>query len=127
MLLSTGRKVCNQVQYASLKQRKTFVTNFAHPLNNEDELIENTSYKYFLAINKPIYYVGLARFAFMHCIGTSLCFWMKTIADETLHTLVEKITHSEDTCHPEDHHSIYEPNYYNNLSMIHGLIFDCLL
>ena len=47
---------------------------------------------------------------------------MNTIIDETLDTLVEKITHSEDTCHPEDYHSIYGPNYYNNLSMIHGLI-----
>ena len=59
----------------------------------------------------------------MHCIGSSLCFWINTIIDETLDTLVEKLTKSEDTCHPEDYHLIYGPDYYNNSSMIYGLIF----
>ena len=33
---------------------------------------------------------ALARFAFMHCIGSSLCFWMYTIKNETLDSYIEK-------------------------------------
>ena len=33
---------------------------------------------------------ALARFAFMHCIGASLCFWMYTIKNETLDSYIEK-------------------------------------
>ena len=32
----------------------------------------------------------LARFAFMHCIGSSLCFWIYTIKNETLDSYIEK-------------------------------------
>ena len=44
-------------------------------------------------------FLGLARFAFMHCIGSSLCFWVNTIIDETMDSLVEKLTKDEDYCH----------------------------
>ena len=33
---------------------------------------------------------ALARFAFMHCISASLCFWMYTIKNETLDSYIEK-------------------------------------
>ena len=33
---------------------------------------------------------ALARFAFMHCIGASLCFWIYTIKNETLDSLNKK-------------------------------------
>ena len=69
------------------------------------------------------YCLGLARFAFMHCIGSSLCFWVNTIIDETMDSLVEKLTTPDDTCHPEDYHSIYSPSNYNNWSMFHGQIW----
>ena len=52
---------------------------------------------------------GLARFAFMHCIGSSLCFWVNTIIDETLDSLVEKLTTDVDYCH-KDYHT---DSYYN--------------
>ena len=32
----------------------------------------------------------LARFAFMHCIGASLCFWIYTIKNETLDSYITK-------------------------------------
>ena len=35
------------------------------------------------------YRSGLARWAFMHCIGSSLCFWINTICNETVDTLVQ--------------------------------------
>ena len=35
----------------------------------------------------------LARFAFMHCIGASLCFWIYTIKNETLDSYIEKFYH----------------------------------
>lgn len=53
--------------------------------------------------------IGLARFAFMHCIGSSLCFWVNTIIDETLDSLVEKLTKDTDYCH-KDYHA---DSYYN--------------
>merc|ERR1719158_1754697 len=34
---------------------------------------------------------ALARFAFMHCIGASLCFWIYTIKNETLDSLNKKL------------------------------------
>ena len=56
---------------------------------------------------------GLARFAFMHCIGSSLCFWANTIIDETMDSLVEKLTKDDDDCHGEVHS---EPYQYHNIS-----------
>ena len=35
----------------------------------------------------------------MHCIGSSLCFWVNTIIDETMDSLVEKLTKPDDNCH----------------------------
>lgn len=32
----------------------------------------------------------IARFAFMHCIMASLCFWMQAIFDETLDSITSK-------------------------------------
>ena len=64
--------------------------------------------------------LGLARFAFMHCIGSSLCFWMNIIIDETMDSLIEKLTKKDDYCHPEDYHTNYGLNYYNDPSMIQG-------
>ena len=42
----------------------------------------------------------LARFAFMHCIGASLCFWIYTIKNETLDSYIEKLYHhtSSESC-----------------------------
>ena len=42
----------------------------------------------------------LARFAFMHCIGASLCFWIYTIKNETLDSYIEKFYHhtSSESC-----------------------------
>ena len=42
----------------------------------------------------------LARFAFMHCIGASLCFWIYTIKNETLDSYIEKFYHhtSAESC-----------------------------
>ena len=33
---------------------------------------------------------GLARFAFMHCIAASLCFWIYAIKNETLDSILNK-------------------------------------
>ena len=43
----------------------------------------------------------LARFAFMHCIGASLCFWIYTIKNETLDSYIEKFYHHavSGSCH----------------------------
>ena len=38
---------------------------------------------------------AVARFAFMHCIGASLCFWIYTIKNETLDSYVEKLFHEQ--------------------------------
>ena len=46
---------------------------------------------------------GFARFAFMHCIVSSLCFWIYTIINETLDALVsKKYFHASDTCTYDD-------------------------
>ncbi len=33
---------------------------------------------------------ALARFAFMHCMASSICFWINAITRETLDSLVDK-------------------------------------
>ena len=43
----------------------------------------------------------LARFAFMHCIGASLCFWIYTIKNETLDSYIAKYFKEKAEC---DHH-----------------------
>ena len=43
---------------------------------------------------------------------------MNIIIDETMDSLIEKLTKKDDYCHPEDYHSTYGPNYYNDASMI---------
>jgi hypothetical protein len=40
---------------------------------------------------------SIARFGFMHCISSSLCFWMHTIMKETLDAYVEK-SNPHDSC-----------------------------
>lgn len=50
--------------------------------------------------------LGLARFAFMHCIGSSLCFWVNTIIDETMDSLVEKLTKDKDVCHNDEYEQV---------------------
>ena len=59
--------------------------------------------------------LGLARWAFMHCIGSSLCFWINTICNETVDSLVEKLTKD----HNEDH---LLNEYYNNIEYPYGII-----
>lgn len=52
----------------------------------------------------------LARFAFMHCIGASLCFWIYTIKNETLDSYIEKYYHQgihTDCGVSDDHHEDY--------------------
>ena len=41
------------------------------------------------------------RFAFMHCITSSLCFWVSTIIDETVDTVVKaELKYDDDNnCH----------------------------
>ena len=49
----------------------------------------------------------LARFAFMHCISSSVCLWINTIINETLDTLVVKKYYKQDCNGSYDgHHSI---------------------
>ena len=43
----------------------------------------------------------------MHCIGSSLCFWVNTIIDETMDSLVEKLTKDEDYCHDRTEYVYY--------------------
>ena len=58
--------------------------------------------------------LGLARWAFMHCIGSSLCFWINTICNETVDSLVEKLTKD----HNEDHVFL---EYYKNFGYPYGI------
>ena len=58
--------------------------------------------------------LGLARWAFMHCIGSSLCFWINTICNETVDSLVEKLTKD----HNEDHVFL---EYYKNFGYSYGI------
>ena len=47
----------------------------------------------------------LARFAFMHCIGASICFWIYTIKNETLDSYIEKYYHHSG-CEEDEHNLI---------------------
>lgn len=40
---------------------------------------------------------GLARFTFMHCIASSICFWLNAITKETLDSLVAKTYFDDST------------------------------
>ena len=59
-------------------------------------------------ISKNLLLIGLARFAFMHCIGSSLCFWANTIIEETLDSLVDKLTSTNTYC-PNNAPKLYTP------------------
>ena len=59
------------------------------------------------------YLSGLARWAFMHCIGSSLCFWINTIFNETVDTLVGKLTKEDDGAH-------YPYESYNSIVDLYG-------
>jgi len=51
---------------------------------------------------------GVARFAFMHCIGASICFWLYAIKNETIDSILEKkFFHEASHCghHEDDHHA----------------------
>ena len=51
----------------------------------------------------------------MHCIGSSLCFWINTICNETVDSLVEKLT--------KDHNKDYAfHEYYKNFGYFYGNI-----
>lgn len=88
----------------------TFFTS-EYDQENEDDVVDvncQSVPKVMFAILQPIYsflqlYMifkfsnvivnrskGLARFAFMHCISSSLCFWVYTIINETLDSIVAK-------------------------------------
>ena len=61
--------------------------------------------------NFTVFISGLARWAFMHCIGSSLVFWFSTIINETVDTLVGKLTKEESGTH-----NLYEPYNYIDTS-----------
>ena len=46
--------------------------------------------------------LGLGRLAFMHCIGSSICFWVNTIKEETIDSLIEKLTKGSSTACQEE-------------------------
>ena len=41
---------------------------------------------------------GLARFVFMHCMASALCFWVNAITRETMDSLVNKTYFHESVC-----------------------------
>ena len=58
---------------------------------------------------------GLARFAFMHCIAASLCFWLFAIKNETLDSILNKTYYYEKSyCTYDDgtSNNPYDDNYY---------------
>ena len=56
-----------------------------------------------------LFIVGLARLAFMHCIGSALCLWASTIVDETMDSLVAKLSKGDSKCHDSaDNYTIIE-------------------
>ena len=62
----------------------------------------------------------LARFTFMHCACSSLSFWINSVIQETLDTLIKKLYSKEDKCDdynkaPSENPSGYEySNYYGD-------------
>ena len=83
----------------------------------------------------------LARFAFMHCIGASLCFWIYTIKNETLDAYTEKYFKNQKAteCDNEDERDVpyilslpsaEDPpqcNYTNIAHVDAGVGLDCVL
>ena len=68
-------------------------------------------------------FIGLARFAFMHCIGSSLCFWANTIIEETLDSLVDKLTKKTMYCENTD--ALKEYSFYGNESASEQTFVSC--
>ena len=59
---------------------------------------------------------ALARFAFMHCIASSLCFWINAIALETLDSIVNKTYFaSKDSCDDVDDSEADNHTVWNDL------------
>ena len=50
---------------------------------------------------------GMARFGFMHCIASSLCFWLRDIVRDTYDTVVKKMLESKEDV-PACNHEIFE-------------------
>ena len=74
-------------------------------------------------ISKNLLLIGLARFAFMHCIGSSLCFWANTIIEETLDSLVDKLTKKTMYCENTDAPKEY--SFYGNESASEQTFVSC--
>ena len=64
--------------------------------------------------NLTVLISGLARWAFMHCMGSSLFFWFSTIINETVDTLLGKLTKEE-----SGSHGLYET--YNYMKISNGI------
>lgn len=69
----------------------------------------------------------LARFAFMHCIAASLCFWIFTIVQETVDTIVSKeYFPTKSKCYSDDNTTTYFTDWRDADDGVAGCFF-CLI
>jgi hypothetical protein len=59
----------------------------------------------------------LARFALMHCIASSLCFWIWTILRETLDSLNSYATHGDYSADDDDARSQEAEPFENSVAL----------